>query len=176
MEIEFFVVLAHIIGTIIGVGGATMIETHLAQVFRDKLVSADERALLAIDYRMVRIGLIITILSGFSFLLIDKFEGNTKYLYSPRMWAKIFIVIVIAGNTLLLQARAINLYWGSALSFVSWWSAAIIGIFVSNNVTLDFFGTGSFISVFSSFMLVYAVLIVVGAVILNAFRNRSSSK
>jgi len=176
MEIEFFVVLAHIIGTIIGVGGATMIEAHLRQTFKDKLVSADERALLAIDYRMVRIGLIITILSGFSFLLIDKLEGNTKYLYSPRMWAKILMVIVIAGNTLLLQARAINLYWGSALSFVSWWSAAIIGVFISNRVTLDFFGTGSFISVFSSFMIVYVVLIVVGAVVLNAFRNRVSSK
>lgn len=175
MEIEFFVVLAHIIGTVIGVGGATMIEAHLGQTFKDKLVSADERALLAIDYRMVRIGLVITILSGFSFLLIDKFEGNTKYLYSPRMWAKLLMVLIIAGNTLLLQARAINLYWGSALSFVSWWTAAIIGVFITNKVTVDFFGTGSFLSVFSSLMIMYAVAVVFGAVILNAFRKRVSS-
>ncbi len=176
MEIEFFVVVVHIIGTIIGVGGATFIEAHLGQAFKDKLVSAEEKALLAIDYKMVRIGLILCLTSGFAFLLIDKFEGNTKYLYSPKLWAKMLMVIFIAGNTLLLQARAINLYWGSAISFVSWWWAALIGIFVTQRVTVDFFGGGgAFLTQFSSLMIMFVVLVGISAVVLNAFRNRASS-
>jgi hypothetical protein len=176
MEIESFVVIAHIIGTVLGVGGATMIEAHLGSALKDKIYSADEQSLLAIDYTVVRIGLIICILSGFSFLLIDKFEGNTKYLYSPKLWAKLLMVIIIGINTLLLQAHKINLYWGSAFSFVSWWVAALIGIFISNRIKVDFFGDGSFVSVFSSLMIVYIVAVVLGAVILNAFRNKLSSQ
>jgi hypothetical protein len=85
------------------------------------------------------------------------------------------MVILIAGNTLLLQARAINLYWGSALSFVSWWMAALIGIFATQRVTIDFFGSGSFIAQFSSLMILFIVFVIIGAITLNAFRNRTSS-
>jgi hypothetical protein len=172
MNIEFGIVILHIIGTILGVGGATMIELHIAQALKDKLFSKDESTFLGIDYRMVRIGLIICLLSGFAFLLLDKFEGKTQYLYSGKLWAKLFIVIFIAGNTLLLQAHAINLYWGSAISFVSWWLAAIVGMFMSNRVQFDFFGTGGSLTTFFSIMLAYIVCVIVGAVILHSIRKR----
>ncbi len=173
MEIEQILIIAHIIGTIIGVGGATMIESHIGQALRDKLVSGDERAILAIDYRAVRIGLVICLLSGFGFLLLDKFEGTTQYLYSPRLWTKILMVLVIGGNTLLLQARAINLYWGSAFSFVSWWTAAFVGMFITHSVKFDFFGNGGFATTFGSLMLLYATAIILGAIVLHAFRNKT---
>jgi len=172
MSIEFGIVILHIIGTILGVGGATMIELHIAHALKDKLFSKDESTFLGIDYRMVRIGLIICVLSGFAFLLLDKFEGKTQYLYSGKLWAKLFIVMFIAGNTLLLQAHAINLYWGSAISFVSWWLAAIVGMFMSNRVQFDFFGTGGSLTTFFSIMLAYIVCVIVGAVILHYIRKR----
>ncbi|MCR4285304.1 MAG: hypothetical protein NUW00_00245 [Candidatus Kaiserbacteria bacterium] len=172
MSIEFTIVILHIIGTILGVGGATMIELHIAQALKDKLFSKDESTFLGIDYRMVRIGLIICVLSGFAFLLLDKFEGKTQYLYSGKLWAKLFIVMFIAGNTLLLQAHAINLYWGSAISFVSWWLAAIVGMFMSNRVQFDFFGTGGSLTTFFSIMLAYIACVILGAVILHYVRRR----
>ena len=172
MEIEQILIIAHVIGTIVGVGGATMIEAHIGQALRDKLVSADERAILGIDYRAVRIGLIICLVSGFGFLLLDKFEGTTQYLYSPRLWFKILMVVIIAANTLLLQAHLINLYWGSAFSFVSWWMAALVGMFITHGLRFDFYGDGSFITVFASLMTMYAIAMVLGAILLHAFRNR----
>lgn len=173
MEIEQVLIFAHIIGTIIGVGGATMIEAHIGQALRDKLVSADEKAILGIDYRTVRIGLIIVLVSGFGFMLLDKFEGNTKYLYSPRLWAKLTMVLLIAANVLLLQAHKINIYWGSAVSFVSWWMAAFIGMFITHGLKFDFFGDGTgFITVFASLMTIYAVGLILGAIVLHGFRNR----
>lgn len=175
MSIEFIIVILHVIGTVLGVGGATMIELHIAQALKDKLFSKDESTFLGIDYRMVRIGLIICILSGFAFLLLDKFEGKTQYLYSGKLWAKLFIVMFIAGNTLLLQAHAINLYWGSAISFVSWWLAAIVGMFMSNRVQFDFFGTGGSLTTFFSIMLAYIACVILGAVILHYVRRRATT-
>ncbi len=170
-------IVLHVIGTIIGVGGATMIEVHIGQVLKDKLVSDDERSILAIDYQMVRIGLIIVLLSGFGFLLLDKFEGTTQYLYSPRLWAKMLMVVLIAANTLLLQAHAINLYWGSALSFVSWWTAAFIGMFITHQFKFDFydgfFPGHPFSTVFTSYMTLFVVALVIGAVVLHYFRNKN---
>lgn len=175
MSIDQILVIMHIIGTVIGVGGATMIELHLGQALKDKLVSADEKAILNIDYRVVRIGLMIILISGLGFLLLDKFEGYTKYLYSPRLWAKILMVVIIAGNTLLLQAHMISLYWGSAFSFVAWWMAALIGMFVTHNVQFDFFGTGEFLTTFASLMSIFAVGVVLGAILLHGIRNKMSS-
>lgn len=175
MNIELLLIVAHIVGTIIGVGGATMIEAHIGQALKDKLVSTDEKAILNIDYRMVRIGLIVILLSGVGFMLLDKLEGNTKYLYSPRLWAKITMVLFIAGNTLLLQAHFINLYWGSAISFASWWVAAFIGMFITHSFKFDFFGNGGFVTTYASLMLIFAASVILGAIILNALRNRVSS-
>ena len=174
MEIESILIVTHVIGTIIGVGAATLLEPHLRRTLKDGNITDDERGILAVDYRMMRIGLIVCLVSGLGFLLVDKFEGNTKYLYSPRLWAKILFVVIIAANTLLLQARAINLYWGSAFSFVSWWAAALVGVFVTGGIKFDFFGEGGFITTFASLMSIYALAVVLGAIVLHAFRNKKN--
>lgn len=173
MDIGLILIVLHIIGTVIGVGGATMIEAHLNQAYRDNLASSDERAILSVDFRMVRYGLVIILFSGFGFLLLDKFEGTTQYLYSPRLWAKILMVIIIAANTLLLQAHLINVYWGSAFSFVSWWTAAFIGMFITHSFKFDLFGEGGFVTVFASYMTLYAFAILFGAILLHSIRNKN---
>ena len=58
MDIGLLLVLVHLVGTIFGVGGATMIEVHLNQALKDSLVSKDESAILALDYKIVRVGLV----------------------------------------------------------------------------------------------------------------------
>ena len=169
-----FLITAHLIGTILGVGGATMIEVHLHQALRNGQISDDEKGLLKMDYMVVRVGLVIAILSGFGFLLLYKMTGDTAQMFSPILWTKLAILIFIAGNTLLLQARQISIFWGAGISFVSWWLAAIFGIFSTNEVRVDFFGQGSFLSSFLSLMLTYVALVIIGSVVLHYFRKTVS--
>ena len=169
--VDKILIVAHVIGTIIGVGAATMVEMHLNQSLRDKLVSTDEKALLGIDYQWMRIGLITLVLSGFGFLILAKVEGENHF-YSPRLWAKLLLVVVIAVNTLLLQAHAISLYWGTAFSFASWWGAAFVGMFITHQIRPDFFGDGSgFITPFATYALLYAILVIGTAIVLHKIRS-----
>jgi len=162
MDIYILLVIAHIVGTILGVGGATMIEIILNKSLKDGTVSDDERSLLTPTYTVVRVGLVVALLSGFGFLILYKLNGQNFRLYDPVLWAKLTIIVVIAVNAILLQMHKISLYWGSALSFVSWWLAAILGVFLSNGVKYSFF----------SIMLVYALALVVGAALLHVIRER----
>lgn len=140
MDIYLFLIIVHIVGTIIGVGGATMIEVTLNKALEDGTVSEDEQGILKPTYTVVRVGLALALFSGFGFLLLYKFWGDVASLYNPVLWAKTLIIAMIGVNTLLLQAKKIGLYWGSAISFASWWMAAILGIFLTNNVGYPFWG------------------------------------
>jgi hypothetical protein len=163
--IYLLLLVAHIVGTIIGVGGATMIELHIERSL------ADEGRILGIDYRMVRIGLVTCILSGFGLLLLYKISGNTQALFDPRLWVKLSMVIIIAINAILLQTKAIGLYWGSAISFVSWWSVTLAGISLTNGYVLNFFYSDSFLTQFSTLMSIFAGMIIIGSGILHYYRR-----
>jgi hypothetical protein len=162
MDAYTLLIIAHLVGTILGVGGATMIEITLNKALRDGEMSLDERQILTPTYTVTRVGLVMALLSGFGFLLMYKLYGQTFRLYDPVLWAKIFVIVVIAVNALLLQAHKVSLYWGSALSFVSWWLAALLGIFLSNGVKYSFV----------SIMMVYVLALVVGAYLLHKIRTR----
>lgn len=176
MDTELILLIAHVVGTILGIGGATMIEIHLNQAQRDKLVSADERAILAWDYKVVRVGLIVAILSGFGLLLYHRYAEHFGIFLNPLIWAKMLMVLIIGANTLLLQARKVGLYWGSAFSFVSWWTVGIIGVCATERVQINFFGGESFPASFASIMLVYVVSVLVGAVVLDKIRKSFKSE
>jgi hypothetical protein len=162
MDSYTLLIIAHIVGTILGVGGATMIEVALNKSLKDGTVSEDERAILGPTYTVVRGGLLLAIMSGFGFLLLYKFQGQSFQLYDPVLWAKLVALLVIMVNAILLQLHKISLYWGSSLSFVSWWLVAILGIFLTNGVRYSFF----------SIMAVYILALVVGAALLHAIRTR----
>lgn len=166
MDIYVFLVVVHLIGTFIGVGGATMIEVALNKSLQDGKISEDEQGILKPTYTVVRVGLVLALLSGFGFLLLYKFQGFTSALYNPVLWAKIIIILMIGVNTLLLQAKKIGLYWGSALSFSSWWMAAILGIFLTNNVQYSLFGI----------LATYILVTVVVAYLLHIIRERVHNK
>ncbi len=174
MDAYTILVIMHIMGTVLGVGGATFIEFHLTMALKDKVVSKEEGTFLALDYKIVRIGLALGLISGFGFLLLYKVSGQTFRLYDPMLWAKISVVLIIALNALLLQAHKISLYWGAALSFVSWWSALVIGIFTTQSVKINFFGSYGFLPTYVSVILLYIVLVVCGAWILHRIRERIS--
>lgn len=161
MDIYLALIIGHLIGTILGVGGATLIEIALNRSLADDQMSMDERAILGSVFTTVRVGLVISILTGFGFLLLYKLSGQTFRLYNPVLWAKLAILGIIAVNTLLLQAHKISLYWGSAISFVSWWSAALLGVFLTNVVRYSFL----------EITITYILAVIAGALILDRVRK-----
>lgn len=161
IDVYTLLIIGHLVGTFLGVGGATMIEVQLNRALADDTISPDERVLFGLNFLVARIGLVLALFTGFGFVITYILAGQEFRLQNPVLWAKMLIIIVIAVNALLLQAHKINLYWGSAFSFVSWWCAAILGIFLSNSIVFGFFGI----------MLTYTALVVFGAFVLHQFRN-----
>lgn len=166
MDVYTLLVIGHLAGTILGIGGATMIEVHLNRALADGQMSVDERALLGLDFSVVRIGLLIAIFTGLGFVALYAVTGQEFRLQNPVFWAKMLMVVIVAVNALLLHAHKISLYWGSALSLVTWWAAGLLGMFLSNNVRFDFI----------EIMVTYVLLVVAGAYVLHKLRGFIKAK
>lgn len=123
-------VIGHIIGTVLGAGAATFAEILHMRAMRDGVIDAEENATLRVTYRILRIGLFITIITGFAFLLYFRFvSGQTFILYSEKLWAKMTIVLLIPLNAYLLQLRRVPFWLGSAVSLTAWYAAIILGVY-----------------------------------------------
>lgn len=160
MDIYTTLVLFHLLGTVLGVGGATFVEIFLNKSLRDGEVDPMENSFLQTTFLVVRVGLIISLISGFGFLLLYKFTGQTFRLYDPVLWAKLTVIIIIAVNAVLLQMHKISLWWGSAFSLVSWYAAAILGVLLSGPAYP-----------YLSIMFFYLLAVVVGGVVLSFIRK-----
>ncbi len=168
MDTYFLLVLAHIIGTILGVGGATMIEIHLNLALRDGKMDATDKEFMAIDFLLTRVGMAITFLSGFGFIWLYSASDQLFRLENGVFWAKMAIIAIIVVNAYLLHKHKVGLYWGSAFSFVSWWTAMILGMFMTNGIkVIPADPLVSFITV----MGIYGISVIISAFILHKVRE-----
>lgn len=165
MDIFTALIILHLVGTVLGVGGATMIEVHLNRALATGM-TPDHRSLLGLNFLVLRVGLVLALFTGFGFIVYYVLHGQEFRLQNPVFWAKMLMVVIVAVNALLLQAHKIGLYWGSALSFITWWMAMILGTFLTNNVRYGFI----------EIMVTYVVLIVVGAYVLHKLREYVKAK
>lgn len=161
MDIYLLLVAIHILGAILGVGGATFAEIFLNKALKDGKVDPVESDFLKTTYRVIRVGLVLAVLSGFGFLILYKITGQTFRLYDPLLWAKITILLVILTNAVLLQMHKISLWWGSAFSFVSWWAATIIGVLM-RGPSYPYF----------EIMAYYIVAVIIGGFVLDFIRKQ----
>ena len=122
-----FLILSHIIGTVLGVGGATFAEILSMRALKDGTINKEESALLKAVYTTLRVGLIIAVLSGFGFLLFFRINGQEDRLLDPQLWAKMTIVTVLVFNALLLTLHRIPFWLGGAISLTSWYAALVLG-------------------------------------------------
>ncbi len=169
MSVHFFLIITHILGTILGVGGATMIEIHLNRALADGKMDAVERSFLGSDFLLTRIGMGIGLVTGIGFVVEYWLHNQLFRLDSGVFWAKMAIFLIIAINAYLLHKHKIGLYWGSAFSFVSWWAVMILGTFLTNSVSVY---PGQTLESFILVMGVYGIILGVGAQILHRFRER----
>jgi len=122
-------IISHIVGTVLGVGGATFAEINVIRALRDGKITPEESNLMRGVYTTLRLGFFILLISGFAFLVYYRLNGLEARLYSDKLWAKLTIIGFIGINAMLLQLRRIPLLWGSAISITSWYATLVIGSF-----------------------------------------------
>lgn len=120
-------ILIHLVGTVLGVGAATFAEIFYLRALKDGEISPEEGAGLKTIYRVLRIGLVLGVLSGFGFLLLYRFTGQADNLLDPKLWAKMTVIVILVINALLLQLHRIPVWLGASLSITSWYAAMVLG-------------------------------------------------
>jgi len=159
MDWYTFLIITHIIGTVLGAGGATFAEVFYLKAKRDGVIEPLEVDYLKTSYLILRIGLFILIISGFGFLLLYRLAGYGEGLLNPKLWAKLTIVAILIINAFLIQIRKIPMWLGASVSLTSWYGALILGAWR----TLE--------TPFISIMIVYVVAVFVVAGILELIRK-----
>lgn len=162
MDIYLWLIIVHLIGAALGVGGATFIEIFLTKSLMDGVIDPTESSFLKVVYRVVRVGLVLSLFTGFGFVVLYIAHGQMFKLYNPVLWAKLTVVSIIAINAILLQMHKISLWLGSAFSFISWYAALIIGIFLTNSTKLSYI----------EIILFYILSVIIGGFILDAIRQK----
>ena len=156
MDIYTFIVMLHVIGTILGTGGATIAELQITRALKNKQVSDDERALMHVNYTMIRAGmglLLVSVIGMYWYLGLETLVASDKLLIKDLMFAAIFI------NAVALHKRWVPLWLGASTSFVSWWGATLLGL------------AGQLPYSFVTYLIGYVVAILVFAGISNVLRS-----
>lgn len=125
----------HVVGTVLGVGSATFAEIYYTRFNSDDIVTDDERRTLATIYTVMRTGLFLLAVSGFSFLLYFRLTEHVGILASQAFWAKMTMIAILVTNALLLQARILPLAIGAAISLTAWYGALILGVIGKTDLT-----------------------------------------
>ena len=96
--------IIHIIGTVLGVGGATMSDLIFFRATRDNVIQRHEWDILQTVSRVIWVGLIVAVLSGIGFLL------QMDDISNPKIWAKVTIIGVILLNGVFLHWKIFPLF------------------------------------------------------------------
>jgi len=159
MDIYTIIVAGHVIGTILGAGGATIAELQINRALKDGRVSPDERGLMHANYTMIRVGMVILLISVVAMFWYHLQAGNTWILTSEKLWIKEVMFAAIFLNAIAIQRRWVPLWLGASISFTSWWGATLLGL--AGRLPYDFV----------TYLIGYVVAIGVMAVVLHGIRH-----
>lgn len=126
-NIKIFLTIVHIIGVALGTGGATFAEIFFLKSIRDGVIDPVEGSFMKLTYRILRIGLLLLVISGFGYLLLYRFMDQPELLYRAKLWAKLTITIILSLTVIGWEMRKVPVWLGSAISLTSWYAALIIG-------------------------------------------------
>lgn len=128
MDIYQLIVAGHVIATILGTGGATIAEFQIIRASKDKKVSGDERALMHVNYTMIRMGMLLMLVSVAAMFWYHLNQGNQFIITSHKLWIKDLMLVAIILNAVALHKKWIPLWLGASVSFTSWWGATLLGM------------------------------------------------
>jgi hypothetical protein len=163
MDFYGIIVATHIIGTILGTGGATVAEVQINLALKDRSVSPDERALMHGNYFLIRVGMVLILLSVLGMVWYQLGQGNEWILTSAKLHAKYLMFAVIVVNAVLLSRRMMPLWLGASISLTSWWGATVLGLMGKLPYTLPVY------------LGVYMAAVVIVAGVLHLVRTRTAA-
>lgn len=150
MDIRIFLIILHIIGTVLGAGAATVTDYLVFKFSKDLKIDKDEYQILHTISDIIWAGLLLLLITGLGFVALHMTNfGNVRNFYSlDKIWAKITIVIILTlngffvhyyvlptlkkrlGKTLATPSfiqKSFFIFSPGAISAVSWYSALILG-------------------------------------------------
>jgi uncharacterized membrane protein len=152
-ELHTLWVVLHIIGVVVGAGGAFVSDTLFFSSIKDRRLSKTEMRLLSVTSNFVWVGILIILASGAGLFLenIDGYIASSKFLVKMTIVA----IIILNGaffhywhmplmhNTKNADLRKLHtfknnsriLFVSGGISFVSWMSAIVLGSLRSIPVT-----------------------------------------
>jgi hypothetical protein len=150
MEWSILLTLGHIIGVVLGVGGASTSDALFFWSLKDKKLSQDELNLLHAAGRVVWTGLIIAFLTGTGFIIRQyALTGAVAYIQMPHFQLKMIIITFIFLNGLVFHLKILPIFKqlidkplthdvmkpyipllaiSGPLSLVSWYTVLTLGI------------------------------------------------
>ena len=163
----------HILGTILGVGGATISDIIFLRSTKDGVIQKKEWDILRYVSFVIWVGLIVAIASGVGFLL-----ENSSITENPKVLAKLTIIGIIFFNGVFLHWRIFPLissmigkkmqdtqfvnnmtmvFTSGAISISSWYVVFILGAWRGLNNTLTYW----------EILLVYSIILVISIIVSN---------
>lgn len=162
----------HIIGTVLGVGGATISDIIFFRATKDEIMDRKEWDILRTVSLVIWGGLILAVVSGVGFLL------QMDDISNPKIWAKVTIIGVIFLNGVFLhfkifplfksmldkkikntqfQKYTTTVFTSGAISLTSWYVVLVLGTWRGLNNTLSYW----------QILLAYCVVLMVGIAVAN---------
>lgn len=178
MDYQNILTVFHLLGVVLGMGGAFASDAIFFSSIRDERVSETEVRFLKLGGKLVWSGLFIIVISG-AFLFLQDSEA---YLASAKFLSKMTIVGILIANGLVFHLihiprfhrhagyhfpssdefmRAVPfLLFGGVISTTSWLSAFILGMWRGIPY--------SYVEIMS----VYGIIIVIGIAVTSVFKKR----
>lgn len=97
MHILTIIKIAHLLGLIMGLGGALLLDFSLVTRAIIRPISAYTLHHAEVMSRIVTAGLAILWLTGFGLIFVN-LADKPDYLNNPKLWAKIIIVLILTIN------------------------------------------------------------------------------
>lgn len=185
MDWNTFLIITHVIGVSLAVGGATISDFLFFRVLETNKLSEEGFEFLHTISNVIWVGFLILIFSGFGFFILYRISfPEAGAIYDPKLWAKLTIAGVILFNGLLMHWKVFPVLKSSigdnvcsgdfikkktimfttgAISIVSWYTALILGAW--HGLTLPYLN-----------ILGIYIVIVAGAIIVSNIIGRTIIK
>jgi hypothetical protein len=149
LHLKTFMIMTHLLGLTIGLGGATILDIMLARLaIRGRAIQQSDADLVHMISQLVSYALVALWISGVGFL-IQYWYDTPELLANPKLVAKIAVVVVLTINGMVLHARVLPLLYRNvgrplfdglkgkeqflmiacgAISVVSWYTPFVLGL------------------------------------------------
>ena len=144
-EIKTLVLIGHLFGFALGVGGATVSDVLFFKFLKDFKITKPEHQILSIMSQVVWVGVVIAVITGIGLYLPEMEALNQSSKFLLKVVAVSVIIINGAALNLLVSPRLIKMSFSDSLqvrrahsfrklafalgavSFISWYTAFILG-------------------------------------------------